>query len=413
MYISPPLHIHTPIDVRVKHVCHQIQQAPSIIQSIRTITHDPPHDLSPNSTNILLMDSGGGRIPTITKRAWYITSTHSHQSSISGYQSTSPPRLCPIVNAITKVQIPGRDLPVLFIMNYATLVDDPNESESLCVPFAMMAHGISIDITPTIYGGTGGIKIVDQFFPFNFDGEKLFYSISMPTEEDIHTLEAFELTSPLPEAHVHRLGKRIVPGSIPITEWQKRLAMVPLETIHRTFDATTQHYMTIDYENRAVPRDHYRSRVPGLRYPRQVEKVATDTFFASVTSYRGNTCSQFFNGLTSNRWEAFPLKTESQNATALQDYICKVGVPDTLKSDNAQSETGTLWTSVSRDQCLTNETTEPKHPWQNPSEPQIGALNTMVKRVMAAFNVPLGHHDWCQKWCCDVHNHLASHTLSW
>ena len=216
MYISPPLHIHTPIDVRVKHICHQIQQAPSIIQSIRTITHDPPHDLSPNSTNILLMDSGGGRIPTITKRAWYITSTHSHQSSISGYQSTSPPRLCPIVNAITKVQIPGRDLPVLFIMNYATLVDDPNESESLCVPFAMMAHGISIDITPTIYGGTGGIKIVDQFFPFNFDGEKLFYSISMPTEEDIHTLEAFQLTSPLPEPHVHRLGKRIIAGSIPI-----------------------------------------------------------------------------------------------------------------------------------------------------------------------------------------------------
>ena len=98
---------------------------------------------------------------------------------------------------------------------------------------------------------------------------------------------------------------------------------------------------------------------------------------------------------------------------ALQDYIHKVGVPDVLKSDNAQSETGSLWTQVSRDQCITNETTEPKHPWQNPAEPQIGALNAMVKRMMAAFNVPLHHHDWCQKWCCDVHNHLASRRLSW
>ena len=33
------------------------------------------------------------------------------------------------------------------------------------------------------------------------------------------------------------------------------------------------------------------------------------------------------------------MKSESQNATALQDYIRKVGVPDILKSDNAQSET--------------------------------------------------------------------------
>ena len=81
----------------------------------------------------------------------------------------------------------------------------------------------------------------------------------------------------------------------------------------------------------------------------------------------------------------FPTKTESQNGKALQDYIRKVGVPNTIKSDNAQSETGSLWTTVSRDQCITNESTEPHHPWQNPAEPQIGALNSMVKRTMAAF----------------------------
>ena len=73
-----------------------------------------------------------------------------------------------------------------------------------------------------------------------------------------------------------------------------------------------------------------------VRFPRQTEAVATDTFFPSIRSYRGNTCSQFFNGLRSNRWEVFPLKTESQNCTALQDYIRKVGVPNVLKSDNAQ-----------------------------------------------------------------------------
>ena len=299
-------------------------------------------------------------------------------------------------------------------MNYATLIDDSDEFESLSVPFAMMQRGVSLDIKPPQFGGTAcGLRIADQFLPFNFDGEKLYYSISKPTDEDLHTLEAFELTSPLPSSHVPRLTKRSVPGDIPLDEWQKRLAFAPLETIHRTFEATTQHYMRLECENRAVPRDHYKSRIPGLRYPCQTEKVATDTFFPSIRSYRGNTCSQFFNGLKSNRWEVFPLKTESHNGTALQDYIRKVGVPNVIKSDNAQSETGSLWTTVSRDQCISNETTEPQHPWQNPAEPQIGALNAMVKRTMTAFNVPLRHHDWCQKWCCDVHNHLASRRLSW
>ena len=73
----------------------------------------------------------------------------------------------PIVNAITKVEIQGKDLPVLFVINYATLLDDPTEKESLCVPFDLMRHGIKVDLTPTTLGGDGGIKVEDQFFPFD------------------------------------------------------------------------------------------------------------------------------------------------------------------------------------------------------------------------------------------------------
>ena len=53
-----------------------------------------------------------------------------------------------------KVHLPNHDVPILFIMNYATLVDDPNEMESLCVPFALMHHGIKVDITPPNLGET-------------------------------------------------------------------------------------------------------------------------------------------------------------------------------------------------------------------------------------------------------------------
>ena len=249
------------------------------------------------ASDILILDTGGGRLPTITRRAWFILDTHAKQSAISGYQNHGDPTICPIVNGIPKVHLSNRDVPILFIMNYATLIDGPDETESLCVPFAMMKHGVSLDITPPQFGGTScGLRILDQFLPFQFDGEKLYYSISKPTEEDLNTLEAFELTSPLPSSHIRRLTKRSVPGKLPLSEWQKRLAFAPKETLHWTFEATTQHYMKLECKNHALPRDHYRSRVPGLRYPRQTETVATDTFFPSIRTYRGNTCSQFFKG---------------------------------------------------------------------------------------------------------------------
>ena len=99
-----------------------VQQAPSMIQSIRNITCDNATDPTCDPYDILLLDLEGGRIPNITQHAWYVTSTHSHQSSISGHQSTSPPQLCPIVNAITKVQIPGCYTPVLCLHTLCILI---------------------------------------------------------------------------------------------------------------------------------------------------------------------------------------------------------------------------------------------------------------------------------------------------
>ena len=102
-----------------------------------------------DSPDILIIDTGGGKLGTITKRAWHILAVHGAQSSISGYPNQGPPKTCPIVNAITKVTFPDWDDPVLFIMNYVTLIDDDNEFESLCVPFSLMQHGIAIDMIPT------------------------------------------------------------------------------------------------------------------------------------------------------------------------------------------------------------------------------------------------------------------------
>jgi hypothetical protein len=47
--------------------------------------------------------------------------------------------------------------------------------ESLCVPFEMMQHGVKIDFTPSKYGGDGGMRIEEEFFPFQFDDEKKIF----------------------------------------------------------------------------------------------------------------------------------------------------------------------------------------------------------------------------------------------
>jgi hypothetical protein len=198
-----------------------------------------------------------------------------------------------------------------------------------------------------------------------------------------------------------------------LTEWKKQLALVPDEVIKKTLAATTQYYLTTEAETRQDPRRHLKSRLPGLRLPRQHETVATDTFFLSITSDRGNTCSQFFVGVDTNRWEVYPLKTKSHNGTALQDYTQRVGAPRTLKSDRAQSEVGSTWTKHCQDACIETKSTEPHSPWQNPAEKQIGTLGSMVRNVMRTFKVPLKKHDWVQKWVCDVHNILANRRLGW
>ena len=65
------------------------------------------------------------------------------------------PKTCPIVNAVTKVYPKDYEKPVILLQNNAALINDENEKESLCVPFACMAHGIKIDMVPTKYGGKG------------------------------------------------------------------------------------------------------------------------------------------------------------------------------------------------------------------------------------------------------------------
>lgn len=382
---------------------------------VRTVHQTTEAVKATESPDILILDTGGGKNATVTSRAWHVLARTNHTMELSGYQDQGNPKQCSVVNAITKVTIPGRQVPVLFVVNYASLIEDEDENESLIVPFDMMRHGIVLDLNPPQHGGSCGMHHEEEFLPFQYDEEKLYFNISKPSKEDLEELECFELNSPYPSftTTTRRNKKKLLPEDVPMEEWRKRLAMLPEDVVHKTLENTTHFYINVEAENRQDPRRYLKSRFPGLRINRQNETVATDTFFPSQTSARGNTCSQFFCGQESDQWAVYPLKTESHNTEALQDYFRKHGAPSAIRSDNAQSELGKDWTHTCRQLCVDQESTVPHSPWQNFAERRIGHLGSMVRNCMRAFNVPLAHHDWCQKWCCDVHNIASSRKLNW
>eukprot|EP00957_Ditylum_brightwellii_P131500 10029947-Ditylum_brightwellii.AAC.1 len=118
----------------------------------------------------------------------------------------------------------------------------------------MMRHGISVDLTPKPYGGNGKIEIDKENIQFEWDEDKFFLHIENPNEEDMESLEIFELNSPVPDkafetSQSQQQRKVKSPSGIPISEWRKQFAMLPEEVVEKTLENSTHFYLSIEVEN--------------------------------------------------------------------------------------------------------------------------------------------------------------------
>ena len=95
------------------------------------------------------------------------------------------------------------------------------------------------------------------------------------------------------------------------------MCVIPEDIVQQTLNNTTHFYPSVEADNEQDPRGHHRYMLPGLRYPRKREIVASDTFFPTVKSSCVNTCSQLFMGTVSDRWSVYPLDKEIKNGNDL------------------------------------------------------------------------------------------------
>jgi hypothetical protein len=142
-------------------------------------------------------------------------------------------------------------------------------------------------------------------------------------------------------------------------------AFLPPMRIQKTFDNTTQ-FARLD--TRLPLRKHFKSRFPAANISRLNEVVATDTFFYDIPAlddgimgHGGTTMVQLFCGCSSLLTAVFPMKSESDMAGTLEDFIRHHGAPKALFSDNAKAQIGSAVQEILRMYAIRAFQCEPHH----------------------------------------------------
>ena len=87
------------------------------------------------------------------------------------------------------------------------------------------------------------MNIGNKEIPLEYDGRKTFIGIRRPTEDELHDLESYELTSPhkfVPDdetitsrRNTTRKEYKKYPGGLTLLEWRQRLAMAPKDVVRK------------------------------------------------------------------------------------------------------------------------------------------------------------------------------------
>ena len=174
---------------------------------------------------------------------------------------------------------------------------------------------------------------------------------ALETHEDFHSHEPFDCSGRhVIKTNWHDTCQHLITNEIDPTfsaqpsiqklavrdyeDLRKYFLFSPLETVRKTFAATTQ-YARSGWITGHIYNTH-QAPFPALNVACRHEPVATDTIYSDTPAVDdGSTCAQFFTGLDTKFCDAYGMKTDGDFVTSLLDVICKWGAMDKLVSDQA------------------------------------------------------------------------------
>jgi hypothetical protein len=313
---------------------------------------------------------------------------------------------CRLVDATTVFIFPpppSSQPSILVRANRVLYLDDPAQFESLLDPVQLWANGILIDLCAAqfsaINGGQGkqGMEVDGSFYPFDFDGQQLYFRHRLPSQHELDNLPHILLTStdpskyPLPASRKNTVFRRsghtvIVTRrrSIPkeeLNKWRGRLCFVPDAVILKTLAATTQLIESVEVENRLVPRKHLVSRLLPLRHRRLRESFATDWFHVTARSVRSFRGFQLYVGQTSKTLFPYCLRRKLHMVDSLLELCRDIGIPKCLMMDGDGTQNNPEVTRVVNDYIIRVHNSEPENQQQNWAERGGATVKQGLRRL--------------------------------
>ena len=321
----------------------------------------------------------------------------------------------PVVVGVTAVDHPQLG-PVLLGVGAAAWDERAEQTESLLNSHELRKHNVVVEDKSIRDGGLQLLEVDGIKIDLIFEDERILYiPIRRPTQQEYEDLEIHWLIPRTPDSTSKLLARRnkmaIVPEQAP---WDERLGNCPEAVTAKTLLATTQLCSSpVEMENRETPRQHRKSRILPLHPKRITGRTDSDTFFSSVKSVRGFTCVQLFISIAWQFLYVTCMRRESHSHGAYQDFIRNVGAPNTLLTDNAQTQVGTKWMSTSRANATKHVKTVPHNQQQNQAERKVGLLKSKTILTLRYANAPLVFWCYCLQFLIECLNHTAHSQLDW
>ena len=190
---------------------------------------------------------------------------------------------------------------------------------------------------------------------------------------------------------------------------------VPIDRIKATILHTTQ---LARASARFPLRKHFRSRFPAYNVHRWNEDVATDTFFCNtpahddgILGHGGSTMAQLYVGKKSSKIVVYPMRSESDMPSTLEDLVRVHGAPNSLFSDNAKIQIGKRVLDILRLYAIKDFQCEPHHQHQNFAERKIGDTKRLADTIMDRTGTPAQYWLLCLFYVVFLLNHLSSSAL--